>query len=194
MVAVFFAHRLTSPEKSEARKRVHRPSLARGTYSRHRVSMRIRTWLSAAGLVAVVACVRAEPPLINVLYPPPGYVGPQEDAAHPHLPPEIPERAQRCKEKGTIKITLIVAADGTVPSAAASVSTGFPDLDAAALVRVRRWHFIPATKDGVAVAVRMVTTLDLISEGSVPNFAADCSAVGAQTAADEIWKKSGLQP
>ncbi len=156
--------------------------------------MRVRIWLSAAGLIALVAAASAEPPLINVLYPPSGYIGPQEDPAHPHLAPEIPARAQRCKEKGTIKITLTVAADGTVPNAVASVSTGYADLDAAALVRVRGWHFIPATKDGTPVAVRMVTTLDLISEGSVPNFAADCSTVGAQAAATEIWRQAGLQP
>ncbi len=156
--------------------------------------MRFGTLLSVAGLIAVVAAARAEPPLFNVLYPPSGYVGPQEDPARPHLPPDIPERAHRCHEKGTIKITLTIAADGTVPSAVASVSTGYADLDAAALVRVRGWHFIPATKDGVPVAVRMVTKLDLISDSRAPDFSSDCSALGAQAVAAEIWRKSGLQP
>lgn len=137
---------------------------------------------------------RAEPPLINVLYPPAGYVGPQEDPASPHIAPEVSKRAQRCQESGTVKVTLTVAADGTVPKAVASVSTGYADLDALAVVQVRKWHFIPATKDGVPVAVRMVTTLNLVVDAGLPDFSADCSSAGAQAAAAEIWRQSGLSP
>jgi TonB family protein len=156
---------------------------------------------TASGLLifAIAALVltrgaQAEPPLINVLYPPSGYVGPQEDPAKPHIPPEVSKRAQRCQESGTVRVTLTVAADGTVPKAVASVSTGYADLDALAVVQVRKWHFIPATKDGVPVAVRMVTTLNLVVDAGLPDFAADCSPAGAQAAAADIWRKSGLTP
>jgi TonB family protein len=155
------------------------------------MTMKFRVWIA---LFALTSGAKAEAPLINVLYPPPGYVGPQEDPNRPHTLPDLPAHARVCHEGGTIKITLTVAADGSVPSAIASVSSGYADLDAAALIQVRKWKFIPATKDNAPVAVRMVTTIELPNDTRAPDFSADCSAKGRGSAAAELWRLSGLSP
>jgi TonB family protein len=139
----------------------------------------------------------ADPPFINPVFPPPGYVGPQEDEDNPHAPVVVPQHAIVCQENGDVKVALTIGPDGRVPDAFIAQSTGFADLDAAALIQVRQWRYMPATKDGDPTTVRITVTLRLMSsEKPLPNFAnraADCTPAGDQAAADALWSASGLK-
>jgi len=68
--------------------------------------------------------------------------------------PEYTDQARRKKINGTVLLSLVVAADGTVrdPAVTRSLDRG---LDKQALETVKKWKFQPATKDGQPVAVRI---------------------------------------
>jgi len=68
--------------------------------------------------------------------------------------PEYTEQARRKKINGTVLLSLVVNADGTVrdPAVTKSLDKG---LDKQALETVKKWKFQPATKDGQPVVVRI---------------------------------------
>lgn len=150
--------------------------------------------LSAAILLVVTALpVRAlaEPLFINMVFPPPGMVGPREDPGFPHDQPSYPEHATQCQESGTAKVALTIGVDGRVTEVAIVQSTGFADLDAAVLIQVRKWRYLPATKDGTPTAVRVAMTIPLAPEKRRPNFAADCTSGATAAAADALLRSAG---
>jgi TonB family protein len=68
--------------------------------------------------------------------------------------PEYSERASRKKIQGTVLLSIIVTAEGTVrdPQVTRSLDK---DLDKNAVECVKKWKFEPATKDGKAVATHV---------------------------------------
>jgi protein TonB len=67
-------------------------------------------------------------------------------------PPAYPAVARRRAEQGTVTVSVLVGADGSVERAEVADSSGFDTLDAAALETVRsRWRFVPARHGGIAV-------------------------------------------
>jgi protein TonB len=67
-------------------------------------------------------------------------------------PPAYPGVARRRAEQGTVTVSVLVGADGSVERAEVADSSGFDTLDAAALETVRsRWRFVPARHGGIAV-------------------------------------------
>ena len=62
-----------------------------------------------------------------------------------------PERARQNKEEGDITLSALVTAQGKVLDVKVEKSTGFRELDKAAIVAVARCTFVPASKDGSAV-------------------------------------------
>lgn len=62
-----------------------------------------------------------------------------------------PERARQNKEEGDIALSALVTAQGKVLDVKIEKSTGFRELDRAAIVAVARCTFVPASKDGSAV-------------------------------------------
>ncbi|HZC44870.1 MAG TPA: energy transducer TonB, partial [Candidatus Acidoferrum sp.] len=67
-------------------------------------------------------------------------------------PPTYPAIARRREQQGTVTLRVLVEADGSVSRAEISESSGFDQLDEAALDTVRsRWRFVPARHDGFAV-------------------------------------------
>jgi len=68
--------------------------------------------------------------------------------------PEYTDQARRKKISGSVLLSLIVTADGTVkdPEVKKSLDAG---LDKRAMETVKQWKFEPATKDGQPVAVRI---------------------------------------
>jgi protein TonB len=68
--------------------------------------------------------------------------------------PEYSERASRKKIQGTVLLSMIVTAEGTVrdPQVTRSLDK---DLDKNAVECVKKWKFEPATKDGKPVASRV---------------------------------------
>jgi protein TonB len=61
---------------------------------------------------------------------------------------KYPNSARRRSEQGLVKLNLTVDAFGAVTEISVSVSSGFPDLDAAAVSALRSALFIPAQRDG----------------------------------------------
>lgn len=71
-------------------------------------------------------------------------------AANP--PPAYPAVARRRAQQGTVTVSVLVGADGSVERAEVADSSGFDTLDDAALETVRsRWRFVPARHGGIAV-------------------------------------------
>ena len=67
-------------------------------------------------------------------------------------PPAYPAIARRRAQQGTVTVSVLVGADGSVERAEVADSSGFDTLDDAALETVRsRWRFVPARHGGVAV-------------------------------------------
>ena len=129
---------------------------------------------------------RANPPFINMLYPPPGITAPREDAAQPHALPPDPPHAAACKETGEVKLQFTIGVDGTVSNVQIVTSSGYADLDVAAVSTVQRWRYVPAAKAGASIAVQVAATLDFPLEAKPPNFEADCTSTGMRTAVDAI--------
>jgi protein TonB len=67
-------------------------------------------------------------------------------------PPAYPAIARRRAQQGTVTVSVLVGADGSVERAEVADSSGFETLDDAALETVRsRWRFVPARHRGLAV-------------------------------------------
>lgn len=78
--------------------------------------------------------------------------------------PEYPKSSLRNEETGTSTISFLIGADGSVKSSKIEKSSGFRDLDKAAMVALGRCRFKPATENGQAVEtwqpVQYVWTLE----------------------------------
>jgi protein TonB len=96
------------------------------------------------------------PPFIDVKSPPPDITPPKWDGSS-HANPEYPKAARRYSEQGIAHITFTVLEDGSVIAPSITTSSGFADLDAAALEAVKTWRYQPAMKDGKPIAVRIET-------------------------------------
>jgi len=74
------------------------------------------------------------------------------DPAFPHPQPPYPDGAQLSGEQGTVVINLFVRANGRPSKAKILQSSGFNDLDTAALEGVLNWRFLPAVRGGDTVS------------------------------------------
>lgn len=72
---------------------------------------------------------------------------PASYAAGNRLPVE-PPMSRRLGEQGTVRLRVLVRADGTAGDVQVAVSSGHPMLDEAAKSAVRTWRFNPATRNG----------------------------------------------
>lgn len=72
---------------------------------------------------------------------------PRVDATQPHAQ-VYPESAQASGEQGTVLVQVYVSPNGKVAKYSVAQSSGFGDLDNAALESVLNWRFVPATRDG----------------------------------------------
>ncbi len=86
-----------------------------------------------------------------------GTAGPYADAALFSNPkPHYPAVSRRMGEEGVVVLSVYILADGRVADVKVKRSSGFPRLDESALKTVRHWRYVPAKKDGRAVAFRYV--------------------------------------
>lgn len=67
-------------------------------------------------------------------------------------PPPYPEQARRLMEEGLVRLAVEVDARGKVASVSVAQSSGFQDLDEAALNTVKGWEFKPARLAGIGVS------------------------------------------
>jgi TonB family protein len=68
------------------------------------------------------------------------------------LGPTYPKEAIEKRHQGTVMLLVDIDASGKVAESRISTSSGFPELDQAALAVAPLWHFHPATRDGVAIS------------------------------------------
>ena len=74
------------------------------------------------------------------------------DAVFHNRPPEYPAEAALNGEQGTVVLMIHVSPAGSTAGVDVLRSSGYALLDRAAREAVLRWHFLPAVKDGQAVA------------------------------------------
>lgn len=75
-------------------------------------------------------------------------------------PPRYPSEALRRGESGTVLVRVEVDANGAPAGVALVQRSGSRELDRAAMEAVRKWRFMPAQRDGQAVAASLVIPID----------------------------------
>jgi len=81
------------------------------------------------------------------------------DHAYPAPPPVYPDAAQDRGEQGDVLVEVQVGANGRPRKIRLKQSSGFDDLDAAAIEAAANWHYIPAIVDGDASTSWMTVKL-----------------------------------
>jgi TonB family protein len=76
------------------------------------------------------------------------YIAAHVDDAYPHYQPPYPDSAQLNGEQGAVTVDVQVSSSGQIRKVRLVGSSGFDDLDNAALSGVMAWHFVPAVRDG----------------------------------------------
>jgi protein TonB len=106
-----------------------------------------------------ITVATTEQPPINVQATPPSppqtAVTPDSTAtglAYTHTTPPYPEMARKLTEQGTVTLQMTISAQGNVTAATIIQSSGFADLDQAAVSWVQQhWRYKPAMQNGQAV-------------------------------------------
>ena len=112
----------------------------------------------------IEAPVRPAPPPVAQAAPAPGDRAQPQPLSTPA--PRYPREALRMGAGGTVRITVTVAADGSVERQELTVSSGNRHLDRAALEAVRRWRFQPATRNGKPVAAEVSVPIVFNPDGN----------------------------
>ena len=80
-------------------------------------------------------------------------IGVRPDPRHPLSKPNYSPQMIREGNQGTIEVEVFVTPDGRVADARVVKSTGFEELDLAAMAEAKRnWRLLPATRDGTPIA------------------------------------------
>lgn len=112
----------------------------------------------------IEAPVRPAPPPVAQGAPAPGDRAQPQPLSTPA--PRYPREALRMGAGGTVRITVTVAADGSVERLELAGSSGNRHLDRAALEAVRRWRFQPATRNGKPVAAEVSVPIVFNPDGN----------------------------
>lgn len=123
------------------------------------------TMLALLGGCAVSAASRSSVPMLTVR--------PPKDAANADVKPYSvpwPRGSDGALLSGMTVVLALVGQDGTVERISVESTSGVPALDLAAAESVHRWHFVPATRNGVAVKgyVRVPVMMDAASNWAGP--------------------------
>ncbi|WP_319549628.1 energy transducer TonB [Desulfogranum marinum] len=70
--------------------------------------------------------------------------------------PVYPQLARRRGWEGVVMIKVLVLEDGSPSHIDLQQTSGYPLLDKAALKAVQKWHFVPATRDGIPVVGEVI--------------------------------------
>ncbi|MGH8620154.1 MAG: energy transducer TonB, partial [Burkholderiales bacterium] len=82
---------------------------------------------------------------------PPAVSAPHLDATYLRNTLAYPTASVRNNEQGTVLVKVLVARDGTVSRAELEKSSGWPNLDMAAVRSIRTWRFVPARRGDEAI-------------------------------------------
>jgi periplasmic protein TonB len=72
--------------------------------------------------------------------------------------PEYTEKARKERQQGTVLIKMVVGSDG-LPRDVKVYRSLSADLDESAVNTVKKWKFVPGTKDGEPVAVQIIVEI-----------------------------------
>jgi TonB family protein len=76
------------------------------------------------------------------------YVKPRVDPSQPNPGPVYPAAAEAAGEEGTVVLQLHISPSGKVRRFKVKQSSGFADLDSAAITTALNWHYLPAAMNG----------------------------------------------
>lgn len=94
---------------------------------------------------------------------PPAVVQPSSHASYLGNPkPNYPDVSRRFGEEGTVRLRVLVGADGRAHEVNVERSSGYRRLDKAALDAVRRWRFVPGTRGGVPEAMWYIVPIEFV--------------------------------
>jgi protein TonB len=97
---------------------------------------------------------------------PPPSAPPRVGAAYLDNPkPAYPLSARHMRLQGTVRLRVLVTAQGTVDHVEVQTTSGSPMLDRSALDAVRRWRFVPARHGDAAVPAWVVVPIVFTLEG-----------------------------
>jgi TonB family protein len=74
------------------------------------------------------------------------------DSAQPNEQPIYPDSSRAAGEQGAVLIDVLVRSSGRPSQYRVSQSSGYSDLDAAAVQTVLNWRYVPATRDGDSIS------------------------------------------
>lgn len=107
---------------------------------------------SAPAVAAPAVAPPPPPPVAPKVVAAPTTTVPRFDAAYLTNPkPAYPAYARRRGEEGTVRLKVLVTADGRASKVELDQSSGFGALDRAALEAVQDWRFVPARRGDQAV-------------------------------------------
>lgn len=93
-------------------------------------------------------------------------------AANNHAVTGYPEMSRHNNEEGIVTLHFTVNVDGTVGDVSVTKSSGYRDLDQAAIDTVtRNWRYYPAMKDGKPIAVRISANVNWELRDGAPETA-----------------------
>ena len=83
------------------------------------------------------------------------------DAAYLNNPaPFYPAAAKRKSIQGKVLIDVVVKTDGTAAQVQIARSSGYGDLDEAAIDAIKQWRFIPAKSKGQAIQANVIVPIE----------------------------------
>jgi TonB family protein len=121
-----------------------------------RASLGILVVLSITAWIDVALAAPSGPaPLfeIDLANLPPGVTPPEAVNTHDVSAADYPVEAVAAQQTGMTILRYVVLEDGNVGPTELLSSSGYPSLDQAASVIVRRWRFSPATQNGRPIRV-----------------------------------------
>lgn len=74
--------------------------------------------------------------------------------------PKYPPSALRNNDSGTVTVSVRVSVDGTADQIRVEKSSGFRDLDHAALDAVKHWQFLPKVENGIPVVSELLIPVE----------------------------------
>lgn len=107
---------------------------------------------------------------------------PHIDASGVNMQPAYPASAAKTNEQGAAVLDVAVGGDGKVERIRLRQTSGFNDLDSAAIAAVMGWKFVPATRDGKNVTG--ATTIALGFQPPAQGDAASAPAAAPKPAGD----------
>lgn len=96
--------------------------------------------------------VQAPPPAPPAPPAPPTEITASQDLSYnSRIQPRYPPQAIRMRHEGTVVLMILVGTDGSPKDIKVDKSSGFHELDRAAMDAARRWRFNPTVRNGQKV-------------------------------------------